>query len=114
VVGIGVFIALAARAASPGRVALQAGALVLAIPSLVRRVRHPAGPIMGTPSWQACCFTSRASPTPAGSRVRSFVMGIPMLFGASLIPVRSEVRLVLFGGFVAAFVACCSHPARRP
>src|SRR5713101_2067902 len=47
VVGVGVFVALAARGASPGRLALQGGALLAAMPSLVRRIRHPGRPDHG-------------------------------------------------------------------
>jgi signal transduction histidine kinase len=105
VVGIGVFIALAARGASPGRVALQAGALVLAIPSLVRRVRHPGRPDHGHTLLAGMLLYLASVANTGGVASPLVVMGIPMLFGASLIPVRHEVRLVLFGGFVAAFVA---------
>jgi signal transduction histidine kinase len=105
VVGIGVFIALAARGASPGRLALQAGALLVAMPSLVRRVRHPGRPdhghtlLAGMLLYLACIANTGGIASPL------VVMGIPMLFGASLIPVRREVRLVRLGGFLAAFVA---------
>src|SRR5258706_7479394 len=107
VVGVGVLVALATRGASPARLALQAGALLIACPSLIHRVRHPGRPdhghtlLAGMLLYLACIANTGGVASPL------VVMGIPMLFGASLIPIRREIRIVLFGGFLTAFVAMC-------
>jgi signal transduction histidine kinase len=104
-IGIGVLGAMMIHGASPVRFALQIGAVTLAVPSLVHRVRHPGSPdhgqslLAGMLLYIACVVNTGGCASPLS------IMGIPMLFGAALMPVPKHVRTVLFGSFLAAFVA---------
>jgi signal transduction histidine kinase len=104
-IGVAVLVAMAIRGATPVRFALQIGAVALAVPSLVHRVRHPGRPdhgqslLAGMLLFIACVVNTGGCASPLS------IMGIPMLFGAALMPVPKQVRMVLFGAFLAAFVA---------
>src|SRR5262249_18645532 len=103
-IGVVVLVAMAFHGASPARYALQIGAVALAVPSLVHRVRHPGRPdhgqslLAGMLLFIACVVNTGGCAGPLS------IMGIPMLFGAALMPVPKHVRMVIFGAFLVAYV----------
>ena len=104
-VGIVVLGAMAVYGASPARFALQISAVALAVPSLVHRMRHPGKPdhgqslLAGMLLFIACVVNTGGCTSPLS------IMSIPMLFGAALMPVPKQIRMVLFCAFLVAFVA---------
>jgi signal transduction histidine kinase len=105
-ISIVVLVAMAIQGtASPARYALQIGAVALAVPSLLHRVRHPGRPdngqslLAGMLLFIACVVNTGGCASPLS------IMGIPMLFGAALMPVPKPIRIVTFGAFLVAFVA---------
>jgi len=100
-----VLIGLVVCKASPSRVGLQVGALALALPSLVLRIWRPHrcaedhGLLTGMLLYLACVANTGGIASPF------IVVGVPMLFGAALVPMRREVRAALFGAFALGFAA---------
>jgi signal transduction histidine kinase len=104
-IGVIVLAAMTVHGASPARMALQIGAVALAVPSLVHRIRHPGKPdhgqslLAGMLLFIACVVNTGGCASPLS------IMSIPMLFGAALMPVPKQIRMVLFCTFLVAFVA---------
>jgi signal transduction histidine kinase len=104
-VGLLVLVMMLVRGASPARLGLQIGAVALAIPSLVHRMRHPTHAdhgqslLSGMLLFIACVVNTGGCSSPLA------IMSIPMLFGAALIPMPNQVRGVLFGAFLFAFMS---------
>jgi signal transduction histidine kinase len=103
--GVLVLMSLVARGASPARVALQAGALLLAVPSLARAILQPSRAdhqhnlLAGMLLYLACVANTGGIASPF------VIAGVPMLCAAALVPLRRAVRAVIFCAFAIGFVA---------
>src|SRR5882757_2869058 len=103
--GVAVLVGLVVRGVSPAQFSIQAVALVLSLPCLVQSIRNPHsadsqhGLLAGMLLYLACVGNTGGIASPF------IIVGVPILFGAALVPMRAEMRTILFGSFILGFVA---------
>jgi signal transduction histidine kinase len=108
-----VLVALISNGAPRSQIYLQAAPLVMALPLLVRSVRRPDiagyehGLLIGMLLYLATVVNTGGCASPF------VIVGVPMLFGAVLLPIQPAVRWLIIGAFSIGFVTMSlqfSHP----